>query len=116
MRVLTSVGGVTLFSDRPAWRNAYTCTRRIVPRWCDPVLNKEIAGGGACRVEAPQLTSETQGRLNRALQALSSSTLAFGQITAEDSLLHAVCRIAVECGYRRAMLEAVGAEMPVEYV
>ncbi len=114
MRVLTSVGGVTLFSDRPAWRNAYTCTRRIVPRWCDPVLNKEIAGSGACRVEAPQLTSETQGRLNRALQALSSSTLAFGQITAEDSLLHAVCRIAVECGYRRAVFEAVGAETQVQ--
>ncbi len=114
MRVLTSVGGVTLFSDRPVWRNAYTCTRRIVPRWCDPVLNKEIAGGGACRVEAPQLTSETQGRLNRALQALSSSTLAFGQITAEDSLLHAVCRIAVECGYRRAVFEPAGAEMQVQ--
>jgi hypothetical protein len=30
--VLTSVGGVTLFSDRLAGRSAYTCTRRIVPR------------------------------------------------------------------------------------
>ena len=73
-------------------------------------MNKEFAGGGACRVEAPQLSSvtqpEDQTRLNRALQALSSSTLAFAQIFDEESLRHAVCRIAVECGYPRAVFES----------
>ena len=77
-------------------------------------MNNEIAGGGACRVEAPQLTSETHVRSNRALQALSSATLAFGQLSAEESLLHAVCRIAVECGYRRAAFEPMDAETQMQ--
>jgi diguanylate cyclase (GGDEF)-like protein/PAS domain S-box-containing protein len=87
---------------------------RIVPRWCDPALNKEIAGGAACLIEPTQLPNparpEDQIRLNRALQALSSSTLAFGQIASEEGLLQAVCRITVECGYRRAVFQTAAAE------
>ena len=75
-------------------------------------MNKEIAGSGACLVEAPQprTRSEDQVRLNRALQALSSSTLAFGQIGVEQGLVQAVCRIAVECGYRRAVFQSAAVD------
>jgi diguanylate cyclase (GGDEF)-like protein/PAS domain S-box-containing protein len=83
--------------------------------WCDPALNKEIARGGACLVEAPRITSRTrpedQIQLNRALQALSSSTLAFGQIGAEQGLAQAACRIAVECGYRRAAFQSATTDL-----
>jgi diguanylate cyclase (GGDEF)-like protein/PAS domain S-box-containing protein len=76
-------------------------------------LNNKIAGGGARGVEAAQLRtrSEDQARLNRALQTLSSTTLAFGQIGAEQGLVQEVCRIAVECGYRRAVFQATTADL-----